>query len=176
LPYRNQDTRRLAGFQDHDDLIRVGSPEIAIDEVITTRGRLDDRCLPVLRASSDPVIVLPGDVLEDGFADRMQLTVRVEESVDPILQTPRPPLAHRRRRHVQSFRDAGRGSSLCTREDDAGAARDVGRAARSVSERIQSPSFVGSQHQKGPRTSCAHARLLIYGAIRPGRHSYFTYF
>ena len=79
---RNQDARRLARLQDDDDLIGVRPAEVPVNEVIAplVRGRLDDRRAPVLRPSGDPVVVLPGDVREDGFADRVQLPVGVEEA------------------------------------------------------------------------------------------------
>jgi hypothetical protein len=82
----NQDARRLAGFQNDDDLIRIGAPEVAIDEVVPTpmRGRLDNRRAPVLRACGHPMLVLAGDVLQNPLADRIQLSVPVEEADDTL--------------------------------------------------------------------------------------------
>lgn len=74
-----------------------------------------------------------------------------------------PELAHSGRGHVQAFRHARGRATLRTREDDAGAARDVRGAPRSVRQRIESLPFVGVQHQTGSGTACAHARLLIEG-------------
>ncbi|MGH6690233.1 MAG: hypothetical protein ACREF4_06100 [Gammaproteobacteria bacterium] len=78
---RNQDARRLARLEDDDDVIGLSAAEVAVDEVVApARGRLDDRRAPARGLRGDPVVVLAGDVLEDGFAHRVQRAVPVEET------------------------------------------------------------------------------------------------
>src|SRR5262249_7304782 len=77
----NQDACRLARREDDDHLIGRGSPEETGDEVVAPPSgrRLDDRHGPVLRLGGDPVVVLAGDILQNGFADRVLLPVPGEE-------------------------------------------------------------------------------------------------
>jgi hypothetical protein len=65
----NEDARRFPRLQDDDDVIGLRPPKVAIDEFIAplVSGRFDDRRAPGFCASRDPVVVLPGDVLEDGL-------------------------------------------------------------------------------------------------------------
>jgi hypothetical protein len=82
----NQDPRRLAGLENDDDLIGFRVAEIPVDEAVAPlvgRG-LEDRRLPVLGLRGDPVVVLPGDVLEDRFAHGVQLAVPAEETDDAL--------------------------------------------------------------------------------------------
>ena len=79
---RRQDARRFACGEDDADLISFDSPEVGVDEVIASPvvGRFDHRGAPLFRPRGDPVVVLPGDVREHGFANGVQRTVPVEEA------------------------------------------------------------------------------------------------
>ena len=52
---RRHDARRLSGFQDDDDLIRLGALEVGLDKFVAAAlWRLEDRSIPFLRPAPSP--------------------------------------------------------------------------------------------------------------------------
>ena len=85
FPDRGEDPRGLTSLDDHDDLIGLGSPEVRLDECVPAPGGgFDDRRAPLRRPRDHPPLILGGDVGQDGFAHRIQLSVRVEEPDDAL--------------------------------------------------------------------------------------------
>ncbi len=84
-PFANadQDASGLAGFENGDDLIGLGTSEIGGDEVLALLllGGIQNRSAGLAGAVLHPVVVLSGDVPEDLAADRIKLAVGPEEPI-----------------------------------------------------------------------------------------------
>ena len=81
VPISNQDPRRLTSSQYGDDFIALGALEIGVHEVVTTAlGRLQNRCVPLLRPVRHPVLKLIGDLVQNITRHTLSLPVRVEEA------------------------------------------------------------------------------------------------
>jgi hypothetical protein len=79
------DARRLTGFEDDDDLIRLGAAEVGLDEfVAATLGRLDDRSIPSVGLVLHPVLELFGGAAQHISADRIDPPVGVEKADHPL--------------------------------------------------------------------------------------------
>jgi hypothetical protein len=75
------DRRRLTGFEDDDDLIRLGAPEVGLDEfVVATLWRLDDWSIPSVGLFLHPVLELLGGAAQHISADRIDAPVGVEKA------------------------------------------------------------------------------------------------
>jgi hypothetical protein len=82
---RRHDPRRLSGFEDDDDLIRLGTLEVGFDKfVATTLRRLDDRSLPSVGLLLHPALELFSGGAQHIAADRIDLPVAVEEANHPL--------------------------------------------------------------------------------------------
>src|SRR5215471_4857115 len=54
---RGHDPRRLSGFEDDDDAVRMRSPEVGLDKFIPAAlRRLDDRNVPLLSSFLNPAL------------------------------------------------------------------------------------------------------------------------
>ena len=79
------DARRLTGFEDDDDLIRLGTPEVGLDKfVATTLWRFHDRSLPSVGLLLHPALELFSGGAQHIAADRIDLPVAVEEADHPL--------------------------------------------------------------------------------------------
>src|SRR5215469_5567015 len=85
FPDGGQDGGRLACFDDGHDLIRLGTSEVALDEVIApARGIFLNGHTPFLGAVLDPIVILSGDVAQQWPTDGIDLAIEVEKADDPL--------------------------------------------------------------------------------------------
>jgi hypothetical protein len=85
-PDRSQDSCRFPGLENADDLVGLGPLEVTIDKLVTASSwSVQDRRLPFLRATLDPVVELRGNFPQHVAADRIQPTVGIKEPDYPFL-------------------------------------------------------------------------------------------
>src|SRR5205814_2449333 len=87
LPVANRchDPRRLPGFEDDDDLIRLGIPEIGLDEVVAAvLWRFDDRSIRSVGLFLHPALELFSRPAQHIAADRINSPVGVEKADYPF--------------------------------------------------------------------------------------------
>ena len=81
---RRHDACRLSGFQDDDDLIRLGCLEVRIDEVVAPAlWRLDNRGVPFVSLILHPALKLLRRAAQDIAADRIEAPIGSEKSLRP---------------------------------------------------------------------------------------------
>jgi hypothetical protein len=74
------DPCRLSGFEDDDNLIRLGALEVGLDEFVAPAPwRLDNRGTPSVGLLFDPGLELFGSAAQHIAADRIELPVAAEE-------------------------------------------------------------------------------------------------
>ena len=79
------DARRLSGFEDDDDLIRLGAAEVGLDKFVAAAlGRLDDRSIPFAGLLLHPALELFSGAAQHIAADRIEVPVGIEKSDDPL--------------------------------------------------------------------------------------------
>ena len=82
---RRHDPRRLPGFEDDDDLIRLGTPEIGLDKFVAAAlWRLDDRSIPSVGLFLHPALELFSRPAQHIAADRINSPVGVEKADYPF--------------------------------------------------------------------------------------------
>src|SRR6267378_6341489 len=75
---RRHDARRLSGFQDDDDLIRLGSLEVRVDEFVAPAlWRLDNRGVPLVGLILHPALKLLCGAAQDIAADGTNLCAEI---------------------------------------------------------------------------------------------------
>src|SRR3954447_931415 len=78
---RRHDARRFSGFQDDHDLIRLGSPEVRVDEFVAPAlWRLDNRGAPFIGLILHPALKLLGGTAQDIAADRIEVAIDIEKA------------------------------------------------------------------------------------------------
>jgi hypothetical protein len=78
---RCHDARGFSGFEDDDDLIGPGAPEIRLDEFITaTLGGFEDRSVPRGGLFLDPELKLVGDATQHIPADWIEMPINTEKA------------------------------------------------------------------------------------------------
>src|SRR5262249_38078640 len=81
-----QDTCRFPRLENADDLIGLGSLEVAVDKLVAAPcGSFQDRGMPFSRAILHPVVELRGNLPQQVAADRIEFPVSVEEPNHPFL-------------------------------------------------------------------------------------------
>ena len=82
---RRHDPCRLPRFHDDDDLVRLGTPEIRLDEFVAAAlWRLDNGSIPSLGLLLDPALELFGRPAQHIAADRIDLPIGVEKADHPF--------------------------------------------------------------------------------------------
>jgi hypothetical protein len=82
---RCQNTRWFSGFQDDDDLIRLGSLEVRVDEFVAPAlWRLDNRGVPLVGLILHPALKLLRGAAQDIAADRIRTPIGIEKADDPL--------------------------------------------------------------------------------------------
>jgi len=82
---RRHDARRFSGFQDDNDLIRLGCLEVRVDEFVAPAlWRLDNRSIPFVGLILDPALKLLGSAAQHIAADRIELPIGSEKANDPL--------------------------------------------------------------------------------------------
>lgn len=82
---RRHDARRLSGFQDDHDLIRLGCLEVRVDEFVAPAlRRLDNRGVPFVGLILHPALKLLGGAAQDIAADRIEAPIGSEKAHDPL--------------------------------------------------------------------------------------------
>src|ERR1700730_11576768 len=82
---RRHDARRFSGFQDDDDLIRLGCLEVRVDEFVTPAlWRLDNRGVPLVGLILHPALKLLCGAAQDIAADRIEVPIGSEKADDPL--------------------------------------------------------------------------------------------
>src|ERR1700684_1712452 len=71
----------LAALHNRNHLVRLRMPEVRVEEFIpAVFRRLQNRCVPLLRAVYDPVLKLSGNLVKHVPAHWIPLPVRIEET------------------------------------------------------------------------------------------------
>src|ERR1700737_490464 len=82
---RRHNAGRLSGFQDDDDLIRLGCLEVSVDEFVAPAlWRLDNWGVPFVGLILHPALKLLGGTAQHIAADRIELPIGSEKAPDPI--------------------------------------------------------------------------------------------
>src|SRR5207249_10497177 len=82
---RRHDARRFSGFQDDNDLIRLGCLEVRVDEFVAPAlWRLDNRSIPFVGLILDPALKLLGSASQHIAADRIELPIGSEKANDTV--------------------------------------------------------------------------------------------
>jgi hypothetical protein len=82
---RHHDARRLSGFQDDDDLIRLGCLEVRVDQLVAPAlWRLEKRGVPLVGLILHPALKLLGGTAPDIAADRIEVPIGGEKAYDPL--------------------------------------------------------------------------------------------
>jgi len=80
-----RDPRRFSCFEDDDDLIRRGGPEVGIDKFVAASFRCrDDRSIPSVGLLLRPALELFSSTAQHIAADRIDLPIAVEKPDDPL--------------------------------------------------------------------------------------------
>src|SRR5260370_32863916 len=82
---RCHNTRWFSGLQDDDDLIRLGSLEVRVDEFVAPAlWRLNNRGVPLVGLILHPALKLLGGAAQDIAADRIEAPIGTEKADDPF--------------------------------------------------------------------------------------------
>src|SRR6266404_8868544 len=82
---RCHNTCWFSGFQDDDDLIRLCSLEVRVDELVAPAlWRLDNRGVPFVGLILHPGLKLLGGAAQDIAADRIEAPIGSEKAHDPL--------------------------------------------------------------------------------------------
>jgi hypothetical protein len=77
--------RWFSGFQDDDDLIRLGSLEVRVDEFVAPAlWRLDNRGVPLVGLILHPALKLLCGAAQDIAADGIEAPIGSEKADDPL--------------------------------------------------------------------------------------------
>ena len=77
---RRHNARRFSGFQDDDDLIRLGCPEVSVDEFVAPAlWRLDNWGVPFVGVILHPALKLLGGAAQHIAANRIELPIGSEK-------------------------------------------------------------------------------------------------
>src|SRR5207247_10594047 len=80
-----QEGSRVAGFENHHDLIGLGAAKVGLDKLIPSAfGSRQDRRSPLPGALLHPLMVLAGNLAQQIPADRIELAVAIEEAHHPL--------------------------------------------------------------------------------------------
>src|SRR3954471_14602747 len=85
----------------------------------------------------------------------------IVEPVQPVLQKPTAPFAHRAWRDMQPTGDDRAVTALRARQNDPRASRHRGCGSRPMGQRLESLPFLRRQDQRDLWASLSHARLLV---------------
>jgi hypothetical protein len=82
---RGHNTCWFSGFQDDDDLIRLCSLEVRVDEFVAPAlWRLDNRGVPFVGLILHPALKLLGGAAQHIAADRIEVPIGIEKAHDPL--------------------------------------------------------------------------------------------